>query len=146
MVHLIKHPKFIIIIFVLWITYACDEKLFTGDVNCDECYSKKPDSIDIVLHVTINNSTNSIVPVLIYKDDITSGQFIDTIFCSNSSNPVFVEADNNYSAKAIYQSSERIVYVVDGIKQKLKSVTGACTDKESCWIVENTDLYLELVY
>jgi hypothetical protein len=134
------------IIFILWISYACNEKFFTGDVNCNECYTEKPDSIEIVLHVTINNSIYPEVPVLLFKNDITKGQFIDTFFCRNSSNPVLVKADNNYSAKAIYESSERTVYVVDGIKQKLKLASGACTDNESCWVIENADLYLELAY
>jgi hypothetical protein len=146
MVSLIRN---IILAVLLIITITtCQDKVFTGDVNCDDCDIDKPDLIYITLNVTINDEFPE-VPVLLYKGrSIENGELVDTFYCYAEDGIIYnqasVEADEEYSAKAIYETEERTVYVVDGIKQKLKRVTDAC--EEECWVSENDELQLELAY
>jgi hypothetical protein len=128
---------------------ACKDKIFTGNVNCDECYTDGYDSIDIVLNVSINDQFLE-VPVLLYKGkSIENGEFIDTFYCFIDEekvvyNTVFVKSDESYSAKAIYKNNDRTVFVVDGINQKMKRVSDVC--EQECWVSVNDELSLELVY
>jgi hypothetical protein len=144
MVHLKNQSLFIaaIVTIVLLIT-DCDEKIFTESVNCDECYTLKPDSVNLIIDLTLNKQYSEI-PVLLYKGNIPSGEFIDTFYFSISPGNIWVKADETYSAKAIYKSDERTVFVVDGAKQKLKRVTDVCSDP--CWVADGVELDLVLAY
>jgi hypothetical protein len=146
MVYIIRKSLFIA--FIIIGLLSCKEKIFTGDVNCDDCYIDKPDSVEITLNVTLNDKFEE-VPVLIYKgNSIENGEFIDTFFCYLENgiryDLAYVKADEIYSAKAVYIDSERTVYVVDRIKNKFKLVTDKC--EEECWVNENNELKLKLVY
>lgn len=124
---------------------ACEEKLFTGNVDCNECYYPKPDSVDLVIYWSHSDEFPEI-PVLLYIDNIDDGEFIDTFFVFNSSPAyIWVKADRRYAAKAIYSNNERTVYAIDGTNQKLKRVSGVCEEDE-CWVIENEELFLELAY
>jgi hypothetical protein len=118
---------------------SCQEKVFTGDVNCEECFVEKPDSVDLMLHLTINNDT---IPVLLFEGTIDKGQLIDTFFCNSNISYIWVKAEREYAAKAIYKMAKKTIYVVDGKKQKLKRVSSTCD--ETCWLIEDIDMYLEL--
>jgi hypothetical protein len=144
MVHL-KKQRFIGIFFIAGILtlIKCNSNTDFGSVNCDECYTPKPDSVDMVLNLTINNEYPEI-PVLIYHGNVNSGVFIDTFFCTKSRSVIYLKAEETYSAKAIYKSAARTVIVVDGVQQKLNEVTGDCSD--NCWTVSGTNLDLELAY
>jgi hypothetical protein len=143
--------KYIVIFSVIVIIlclFSCKEKIFTGDVNCDECYDPKPDSVDLKIYTTLNDQFEE-VPFLLYKGNIDNGTLIDTFYNYVDSlgiehNQVYVKADAEYSAKAIYKTNERTVFVVDGTKQQLKKVTSTCDN--TCWVIEGNQLYLELAY
>jgi len=124
---------------------SCNEKVFTIDVNCDQCYSPKPDSIDLVIHWTKNTDFPEI-QALLYKGYIDSGELIDTFYLFGNPARIYVKAEENYSVKALYESGDRKVYVIDGTKQKLKRVgEGICDDYE-CWVIENDELDVKLRY
>jgi hypothetical protein len=146
MVYLIR--KFLLISLILVGLFSCKEKIFTGDVNCDECFVDKPDSLYFTLNVTLNDKFTD-VPVLIYKgNSIENGEFIDTFFCYIENgvryDQAYLKTNENYSAKAIYIDNERTVYVVDRIKNKNKLVTSTCD--QDCWVNENYELRLKLAY
>jgi hypothetical protein len=131
-----------IVSFMLLVTLiGCNEKIFTGDVNCNDCYTEKPDSVDLIVHISIDNDT---IPVVLYKGTIDEGELIDTFDCWENIVYFYVKADEYYSAKAIYKTSNHYVFAVDGIEQKLKKVSSTCD--EACWVIEDVDLFLELKY
>lgn len=146
MVSLIKNI-ILPVLLIICIT-SCKDKIFTGDVNCDECYTDKPDSLYITLNVTLNDQYPEVPVILFIGRNIDSGVLIDTFYCFIEKNvrydQAYVHVDEDYSAKAIYETEERTVYVVDGIRQKLKRVTDAC--EVECWVSENDELFLELTY
>ncbi len=141
----IKYYIFPLFILFALLMYSCDEKIITSDVDCDECYTIKPDSVDLIIKWTKNADFQEI-PILLYKGTIETGEFIDTFFLFGNPAYIWAKAEEEYAVKAIYETSERTVMVVDGTKQKLKRVSsGVCYDYE-CWIVDEEELNIELRY
>jgi len=144
MVYLKKYFLFSLILSLALFFTSCQDKIFTGTVNCDECYSPEPDSVQLILHITLNNQFSS-VPVVLYKGNIDNGILIDTFDCNKDPvNDIWVKANSTYSAKAIYGCVNDTIMVVDGTKQQLKKVTGQCNS--DCWVIEGNDLYLKLAF
>lgn len=121
---------------------SCNDKIFTWDVDCEECYSEKPDSVDLIIHWTKNSEFDEI-PILLYKGT-TGGEFIDTFYLFGNPAYVWVKAEQEYAIKAIYETNDRTVIVVDGTKQKLKRVTDYCD--YDCWVIVNEELDIKLRY
>jgi hypothetical protein len=144
MVYLKKYFIFIFIFSLAMFFGSCQDKTFTGTVNCNECYSPKPDSAQLILHITLNNQFSSI-PVVIYKGNIDTGLLIDTFDCyTDPVNDIWVEADNKYSAKAIYGTAKDTIMVVDGTEMKFQKVTGQCNS--DCWVINGNELNLKLAF
>jgi hypothetical protein len=125
---------------------SCQEKVFTADVNCDECYTDKPDSVDLVIDLTFNEQ-NPEVEVFFYKGNIDNGTFLGSAYFDKEHPGYFwVKSDEYYSAKAIYLSSDAkdTIIAVDGTKQKIKKVTGQCD--ADCWVIEGEKLNLKLAF
>lgn len=121
---------------------SCNDKIFTFDVDCEECYTEKPDSVDLIIHWTQNNEFDEI-PILLYKGT-TEGEFIDTFYLFGNPAYIWVKAEQEYAIKAIYETNDRTVFVVDGTKQELKRVTDYCD--YDCWVVVNEELDIKLRY
>ena len=133
------------LIIIVFLLPVCEEKIFTGDVDCSECFSPKPDSVDLIIHWT-NNADYQEIPVVLYKGKVDEGQFIDTFYCFKDPAYIWVKANEEYAAKAIYDSGERTVIVVDGTKMKLKQVSDTEICGETCWLSENNELFLKLKF
>ncbi len=134
---------FIVLLLIVILFSVCEEKIFTWDVDCDECYGIKPDSVDLKIHWTKNEEFPEI-PVVLFKGKVDKGEYIDTFFCFEDPAYIWVKANEEYAAKAIYDSEDRTVVVVDGTKQKLKQVSDGCD--EPCWVITEIDLQLELKF
>jgi hypothetical protein len=130
-------------IIILVAIFACSEKWLTFDVNCEECYTEKPDSVDIIIYWTKNDEFQEI-PALLYKGTIGDGEFIDTFYLFGNPAYIWVKAEEEYSIKAIYENNDRTVMAVDGTKQKIKRVSGYC--EYDCWVIEDEKFQVELRY
>ena len=134
---------YILLIFSVILFSVCEEKIFTWDIDCQECYYYKPDSVDLIINWTQNEDFPEI-PVLLYKGKVDNGEFIDTFFCFKDPAYIWVKANEEYSAKAVYASETRTIVVIDGTQQKLKHVSEACD--EPCWVSTDADLQLKLKF
>lgn len=134
-------PRILIIVTVLLICSSCGEKIFTGDVDCSECYQEKPDSADLVIHVTLNDSYSE-VPLVVFRGDVENGdiEYVDTAY--ESPYYLYVPIDKKYSVRAEYKKVNSTLYAVDGTKLKVLLVTEAC-DQE-CYVIENEVLHVEI--
>jgi hypothetical protein len=123
----------------------CKDKVITGNVNCDECYSDKPDSISLIIHITLNDQFDTI-PLVLYQGNIDNGILIDTFDCwKDPVDDIWVKADQIYSAKAIYESIEKTIIVVDGTTDtQLREAPDQCDVK--CWVIDGNELDLKLAY
>lgn len=120
---------------------TCEEDVLLLNVNCDECYYPEPDTADLIVHVTLNSDITE-VPLVFYqgKADKKVIEYIDTARTS----PYYldVKTEKFYSVEAKYELQDKKVIVVDGTKIKNRKVTDYCS--ETCYVLRNCDLYVEL--
>jgi hypothetical protein len=122
---------------LLLLSCSCKEKVFTGNVNCDECYTDKPKEADLIIDLTINNRYHS-VPIVVYKGDIEDNRIVAIDTADTTPFFVYVEVDEKYSVKAEYKKNDVTLFTVDGTKLKVKLVSDAC-DAE-CYVIEGEAL------
>jgi hypothetical protein len=134
-------PRIIFIVTILMFCASCGEKIFTGDVDCSECYQEKPDSADLIINVTLND-TFAKVPLTIFRGDVEDGEieYADTAY--ESPYYLYVPVNRKYSVRAEYKKARTTLYTIDGTKLKILLVTEAC-DQE-CYVIENETLHVEI--
>jgi hypothetical protein len=127
----------VILFLVLTFSGSCDEKIYTGNVNCDECYTEKPEQVDLIIEVTLSGEYPA-VPIVVYRDEMEKNQVehSDTVY----ENPyyLYVKAGREYSVVARYEKTDKTLYVVDGTKPRVLKVTDAC--ETECYVIEDVDM------
>jgi hypothetical protein len=134
--------RFSIGIILLLLLSACGEKLFTGDVNCSECYSPKPDSLDLIIDLSIDDEFKK-VPLVIYRGDVEDNQieYIDTAYASPYR--LYVAVGTKYSVKAKYRKADStVLYAVDGTTIKILLVTATCD--VDCYVIKNDRMNVKI--
>jgi hypothetical protein len=128
---------FILMALLMILCGSCNEKIYTGDVDCEECYTEEPENADLIIELTISNRYPR-VPIVIYKGNVEDNQviYVDTVDYS----PVYayVPVDRKYSVKAEYKKDDKTLFAVDGTKLSVKVVSNAC--EESCYVIDNEKL------
>ena len=119
---------------------ACEEYLGVV-VDCNDCWSFKPDSADLLLYLTVNQDHPE-VPIVLYRGDFENGEvdYVDT--ARKSPHPIYSAVDQYYSVAAEYKVDGKTIIVVDGDVMKAKNATGSC-DFE-CWIITDGEYSLQL--
>ena len=133
--------RYFVLLSICLVFFSCKEKLFTGDVNCSDCYTPKPDSAYMTIKFTINGDYKE-VPFVLYRGDFEDNQ-VDWIDTSHTATKdVWVRTDQQYSVKAKYRKGDKTLYAIDGGKVKVLLVTDAC-DQE-CYVIKDETLNLEI--
>jgi hypothetical protein len=125
---------------------GCDQKVFTGAVECSECYQAKPDEYLLYVNLTFNDSITEI-PLVLYRGGIGNH---DTVYADTAravdDNPylfdIDVKIDTDYSMSAEYRFTGRTLYAVDGTRLKASLVTESCD--VDCWVVDDNTMDLEI--
>jgi hypothetical protein len=129
------------LIFILAIPFlvglSCKEKIYTGNVDCDKCYTDSPSEVDLAINLTISYKY-PVVPLTVYQGDVEENHIVLTDTADSTPYYVTVPVDQRYSVKAEYKKDSTILYVVDGTKVKVKLVSDAC-DQE-CYVIEGDKL------
>ncbi len=135
--------QIIISLFLVLILYSCHEKIFTSDVDCEYCYSIKPDSVDLVVSLTYNDTYDTI-PLVVYKEVVGENniEYIDTAY--GDTYYLLVPVNAKYSIKVEYKKDSITTYAIDATKVKIKRVSDACD--EVCWVIENEEMDCRLKY
>lgn len=131
-----------IILLGIALAFACEEYL-SLTVDCSECYSDKPDSSDLTIHLTINENHPE-VPIVLYRGNVETGQedWIDT--ARETPYYLYSAVDQFYSVTAEYKVDGKTIIAIDGSELKPKHVSDAC-DYE-CWVVTEGILSAELKF
>ncbi len=131
---------FVLLILCLFFI-SCKEKLFTGDVNCSDCYTPKPDSAYLSINFTINAEFKEI-PFVLYRGDYEDNQidWVDTSYASTKK--IWVKTDQKYSVKAKYRKGDKTLYAIGKGIVKVLLVTDAC-DQE-CYVFKDDAVNLEI--
>jgi hypothetical protein len=117
---------------MLMLLSGCQEKIFTGDVDCDQCDPDKPDSVYLYIDVTINDKYPA-VPLILYREEFDKNiiDWEDTAIAEDYE--IAVALNQEYSVKVEYAYESDTIYVVDATKIKAKRVSEECGDE--CWVV-----------
>jgi hypothetical protein len=125
----------------LLVSVSCKEKIFTGDVNCSDCYYPKPDSAYLTIKFTVNGDFKEI-PFVLYRGDFEDNE-VDWIDTSHTSTKdIWVRTDQKYSVKAKYRKGDKTLYAIDEGKVKALLVTDAC-DQE-CYVIQDETINVEI--
>jgi hypothetical protein len=139
---LLRTFKFCLVLTLLALAGSCEEYLGSS-VDCTQCTYDKPDSADLVLHLTIN-SEHPAVPIIVYRGDVEDRQ-VDWVDTARESPYYLYSAVNQfYSVRAEYKVGDRTIVAIDGDKIKAKHVSDACD--YACWIVTGGVLEAELKF
>jgi hypothetical protein len=125
----------------LVLTASCKEKIFTGDVDCDDCYYPKPDEAELIIDLTINYKYPN-PQVTVYKGDIENKEVVSVERTEFTPYYLSVPVDRKYSIAVEYTSGNKTVIAVNGTNLKALRVSDACGD--DCYIIENDHLDLTL--
>lgn len=123
----------LVILFLLMLTGSCEEKIYTGDVDCDECYTEKPQYADLVIDLTINNRFGNVV-VSVYEGELEDNQLVLTDTVDYTPFYAYVKGDKKYAVRAEYKKDAKKLYVIDGTRLKILLVRGECD--EDCYVIE----------
>ena len=140
---MINMYRLILIIFSVFLMYSCSEKIFTSGVDCGECYQIKPDSADLAVDLTIND-TYETVPLIVYRNEVEKRdtEYVDTAY--ESPYYLLVPVNKEYSVAAEYIKGTEKIIAIDGTKIKTRHVSSECD--EDCWIIEGDELNMKLKY
>lgn len=116
---------------------GCREKIFSGNVDCSECYTDEPDSAMLYVEVTINDKYRE-VPLVLYREEFEK-ELVDYVDTTDIGEYwVWVATDQKYSVRVEYTYHSDTIYVIDATTIKAKRVSEDCDDV--CWVVVNDRL------
>jgi hypothetical protein len=137
----------VLVFYILF--FSCEPANFNFDVNCSECFTSKPDSADLLVHLTFND-LNSSIPLVFYKGKIESNteEWRDTANVGKYPDGkyyLYSPVNEYYSIKATYNTKNgKTIVAVDGDNFVTRHVTDACDS--DCWIVKGGILDVRLKY
>ncbi len=127
----------LVVLILLILTGSCEEKVYTGDVNCDECYTEKPQYADLIINLTIENRFGDVV-VDVFEGELENNQVVATDTVYYSPFYAYVKANKKYAVRATYRKGTKTLSVIDGTKLKVMLVRGECD--EDCYVIEGESL------
>jgi len=131
---------------MILVCQACNNRVFTGEVDCLQCYQDKPGEYFLLVYLTFNDSIKEI-PLVLYNGDFGNSDtvYADTARAVDDYPFLFhidVKVDMEYSMTAEYRFSDRTLYTVDGTKLTTSLVTESCN--EYCYVINNNYMDLEI--
>ncbi|RLD27235.1 MAG: hypothetical protein DRI70_04725 [Bacteroidetes bacterium] len=121
---------------------GCEPEDVMFTVDCNDCYGIAPDSANLIIHVTINATYDS-VPLAFYKGPYENGE-IDWLDTATSENfYLYSEMDREYAVKATYISENDSIIAFDGDKMFISSASEECGSP--CYIVKGGIFDLTLI-
>ena len=136
----------ILIALMAFLLPGCDQKIYTGPVECADCYQDKPNEYFLYVYLTFNDSITEI-PLVLYDGDIENHDtvYADTARAEDDYPYLFdidVKIDREYSMSAEYRFSGKTIYAVDGTKVITRLVTETCD--LDCYVVDDNAMDLEI--
>lgn len=126
---------------------SCSDNFSLEDVNCDECYTDKPEVGPVTIYITPPHQGDK-VPIKIFKGkykesyrlDYSSAFRVDTL--TDEKTIYDLPVDEYYSVEAEYTVDGKKILVVDGAKLRIQKITDSCD--ETCWIFKGGNIHVSL--
>lgn len=112
---------------------ACEPEDWMLEVNCGDCYGYKPDSANLIIHLTIDAENDS-VPLTFYRGSYEEGVIDWQDTATTEEFYLYSKIDNNYTVRATYRSGDRIIEAFDADEMHLYNAKEECDSP--CYIVK----------
>jgi hypothetical protein len=141
-IRMMRIMKFCMVLGGLTLAGSCEEYLGSS-VDCSQCYWDKPDSADLIIHLTID-SNHPAIPIVVYRENVED-RIVDWVDTARETPYYLFSAVNQfYSVTAEYRVDGKTIVAIDGDEIKAKHVSDACD--YACWIVTGGILEAELKF
>lgn len=120
---------------------ACEPEDWMLTVDCGDCYGYRPDSADLVIHLTINAAYDS-VPLTFYLGDYEDGIIDWQDTATTETFYLYSAFDKDYTVRAIYASGDQSIMAFDEDKMVLYNAAEECGSP--CHIVKGGIFDLKL--
>ena len=122
----------LILVFLAGNFTGCETEDWQGEVDCNECFSYKPDSAKLIVYLSIRPEQDS-VPLTFYR-----GDYMDEIDWQDTAttNTFYLDAEvgTTYTVKAEYRSGPASIIAFDSDKMTLSYHGTECGF--TCYIIK----------
>jgi len=129
------------ILVILGHLVSCEPEDWLFNVDCNECFSFRPDSASLIVYVTINAENDS-VPLTFYRND-RNGVIDWQDTATTEEFYLSAEVDAIYTVEARYRSGNETIIAYDSDKMTLSDFGADCGDP--CYIVRGGIFELQLI-
>ncbi len=112
---------------------SCEPEDWMLDVNCADCYGYRPDSADLIIHLSIDAENDS-VPLTFYRGNYEDGEIDWQDTATTEDFYLYSKINSYYTVRATYRSGSRIIEAFDGDKMTLYNAGDECGSP--CYIVK----------
>jgi hypothetical protein len=121
---------------------SCEPEDWMFQVDCADCYGYKPDSANLIIHLSINAENDS-VPLTFYRGNFEDGEIDWQDTATTEDFYLYSKINSYYTVRATYRSGSRIIEAFDGDKMTLYDGGDECGSP--CYIVKGGIFDLRLV-
>ncbi len=111
---------------------GCEPDEWLGNVDCNDCFGYKPDSAELIIHLTINEENDS-VPLVFYKGD-SEGEVDWQDTATEQTFYLRSKIHTTYTVRAQYRSGSKTIIAFDSDKMTLRDFGESCGS--TCYIVK----------
>jgi len=128
----IRYTMFLITTIVLVKSTSCEPEDWII-IDCNDCFSYKPDSANLIINLTINAENDSI-PIVVYKGKLEEGIIDWQDTATGEEFRLYSEVGQVYTAKATYKSGAETIVAIDADKMTITNADEDCG--YPCYIVK----------
>ena len=120
---------------------SCEPEDWMLQIDCADCYGYKPDSANLIIHLTINAENDSI-PLTFYLGDYEDGVIDWQDTASTEEFYLYSKMNTRYTVRATYNSGNKVIEAFDSDKMTIYNANEECGSY--CYIVKGGIFELEL--
>lgn len=104
---------------------GCETEDWLIEINCNDCYGSKPDSANLVVHITLNAENDS-VPLTFYRGSYEEGEIDWQDTATTEDFYLYSSVGSMYTVRATYRSGNRIIEAFDADKMTIYNGDDQC--------------------
>ena len=121
---------------------ACEPEDWMLTVDCQDCYSYKPDSADLIVYLSID-ALNDSVPLTFYRGSYEEGVIDWQDTATTEEFFLYSEMDRTYTVKATYRSGDQTIIAFDSDKMHIYNGSAECGSP--CYVVKGGIFEVQLI-
>lgn len=120
---------------------ACEPEDWILTIDCNDCFGHKPDSANLIVHLTINAENDS-VPLTFFLGDYEDGVIDWQDTATTEEFYLYSKMNSRYTVRATYRSGSKTIEAFDSDHMTLYNANEECGP--TCYIVKGGIFELQL--